>query len=176
VASLAHLPEATDAVGAFEAARAALGAGGSIEEARPAESQAAAAYWSAWSDVAVRFARSEAAKVPEHWLRFGARSSLLTGGPRLAVNPANALLNYLYALAEVESRLVLLAVGLDPGLGIVHRDQANRDSLALDLMEAIRPEVDSFGQEARRRLASLIEGNRTLTGALSAPVQLYLLF
>jgi CRISPR associated protein Cas1 len=34
------------------------------------------------------------------------------------------------------------ALGLDPGLGILHVDRENRDSLALDLLEAIRPDVD----------------------------------
>lgn len=33
-------------------------------------------------------------------------------------------------------------VGLDPGMGVLHADQPNRDSLAADLMEPIRPLVD----------------------------------
>jgi len=33
---------------------------------------------------------------------------------------------------------------LDPGLGIVHADAKGRQSLALDIMEPIRPEVDAF--------------------------------
>jgi hypothetical protein len=36
---------------------------------------------------------------------FGARVSPLTGSPRLAVNPPNAVLNYLYAILESEARL-----------------------------------------------------------------------
>jgi hypothetical protein len=64
--------------------------------------------------------------------------------PRRAINPANAILNYLYAILEVETTLALHKVGLDPGLGVLHADQRGRDSLALDLMEAVRPEVDSF--------------------------------
>lgn len=66
----------------------------------------------------------------------------MTSGPRLAANPANALLNYLYALLEGEATLAARLVGLDPGLGVMHADQANRDSLASDLMEPIRPLVD----------------------------------
>jgi CRISPR associated protein Cas1 len=54
----------------------------------------------------------------------------------------NALLNYGYALAEAECRIAILAVGLDPGLGIVHTDHRGRDSLALDLQEPLRPVVD----------------------------------
>ncbi len=64
--------------------------------------------------------------------------------PRKAVNPANAVLNYLYAILEAEARIAALAVGLDPGLGIIHNDRSNRDSLACDLMEPVRPAVDRF--------------------------------
>lgn len=52
------------------------------------------------------------------------------------------MLNYGYALAENEACLAALAVGLDPGLGIVHTDMRNRDSLALDLLEPLRPVVE----------------------------------
>jgi CRISPR associated protein Cas1 len=58
--------------------------------------------------------------------------------------PGCAILNFLYALAENETTLALRAVGLDPGIGIVHRDQPARDSLALDLLEAVRPAVDDY--------------------------------
>ena len=54
------------------------------------------------------------------------------------------MLNYLYALLEAETRFARLAWGLDPGLGIFHADQKARDSLALDLMEAVRPQVDAY--------------------------------
>ena len=47
-------------------------------------------------------------------------------------------------LLESESRLALLAAGLDPTLGVLHADQRNRDSFALDAMEPIRPAVDAF--------------------------------
>ena len=36
------------------------------------------------------------------------------------------------------------AVGLDPGIGIVHADQRARDSLALDLLEVVRPDIDRY--------------------------------
>jgi len=84
------------------------------------------------------------AGVPEHWHTFGARISPLSGSPRLAANPPNAILNYLYALLESEARLAAAALGLDPGLGVLHVDTPNRDSLACDLMEPVRPQVDAF--------------------------------
>jgi hypothetical protein len=52
------------------------------------------------------------------------------------------MLNYLYAILEAECRIALVSIGLDPGLGVMHADQRGRDSLALDLMEAMRPNVD----------------------------------
>jgi hypothetical protein len=92
----------------------------------------------------VRFARRDEPRVPAHWRTFGVRRSPLTGSPRSAANPANALLNYLYALLEAEARIAALAVGLDPGMGVLHADQRGRDSLACDLMEAVRPAVDGY--------------------------------
>jgi hypothetical protein len=52
--------------------------------------------------------------------------------------------NYLFACLESEARLALLAQGLDPTLGVLHADQRNRDSLALDAMESVRADVDAF--------------------------------
>jgi len=36
------------------------------------------------------------------------------------------------------------ACGLDPALGVLHADTANRDSLALDLIETIRPAIEAW--------------------------------
>ena len=69
---------------------------------------------------------------------------MLTGAPRAATSPLNALRNYLFACLESEARLALLAQGLDPALGVLHADQRNRDSLALDAMEPVRADVDAF--------------------------------
>lgn len=115
------------------------------------ESQAARAYWGAWASVPVAFARQDRAKVPEHWRSFGTRISPLSGATRNASNPPNAMLNYLYAMLEAETRIALLAVGLDPTLGFLHTDQPNRDSLACDVMEAVRPQVDRWLLEYLRR-------------------------
>jgi CRISPR-associated endonuclease Cas1 len=109
-----------------------------------AERDAALTYWSSWASVELRFRSRDQAHLPEHWPHFGKRGSPLTAAPRAAVNPANAMLNYLYAIVEAEARIALLTVGLDPGLGIVHADVRARDSLALDLIEAVRPNVDAY--------------------------------
>jgi CRISPR-associated endonuclease Cas1 len=116
----------------------------SSEAIRQVESLAAGAYWAAWHTLPINFPRKDEPRLPAHWCAFGARVSPLTGSPRLAVNPPNAMLNYLYAVLESESRLASAALGLDPGIGVLHVDTPNRDSLACDLMEVIRPQVDAF--------------------------------
>jgi len=126
---------------AFAEARADLESADTIERLVWAERDAALAYWSAWADIETRFRASDAARVPANWLRFEQRTSPLTAAPRLAANPLNATLNYLYALLEAETRIACLIVGLDPGLGLVHADYRARDSFVLDLMEAARPAV-----------------------------------
>ena len=128
----------------FDALRGALNQTSTIEEVRLCEAKAAALYWNAWSTISIRLRGRDLARIPARWARYDARASVLTGGPRAATNPVNALLNYLYALLEAESRLALLAAGLDPTLGVLHADQRNRDSFALDAMEPIRPDVDAF--------------------------------
>lgn len=108
------------------------------------EAHAASAYWSAWNDVPINFPRQDIARTPEHWRTFGTRRSLLSGSPRLATNPPNAILNYCYALLESESRLAAASCGLDPGIGMLHVDAPARDSLGCDIMEAVRPSVDAW--------------------------------
>lgn len=125
-------------------ARAGVDEADSIETIHWLETQGAGAYWSAWHTLPVMFPKKDMERVPDHWLAFGARRSPLTGSPRLAVNPPNAILNYLYAVLESEARLALAALGLDPGLGFLHFDSRTRDSLACDLMEPVRPQVDAY--------------------------------
>ncbi|MGH7755558.1 MAG: CRISPR-associated endonuclease Cas1, partial [Vulcanimicrobiaceae bacterium] len=122
----------------------------SIEEFTLAEAIAAGTYWDAWAPITVRYAQKDEPHVPEHWRRFDARMSLVTGRSRRASNPANALLNYLYALLEAETTIALRAYGLDPGLGVVHTDQPARASFACDVMEAGRPEADRIVIELLR--------------------------
>jgi CRISPR-associated endonuclease Cas1 len=120
-----------------------------ITDARQLEASAAAAYFSAWANNPVttpRFANRDVARVPAHWLRFDGRRSILNSANvnRRAERPINALLNYLYALAEIEARVAASTVGLDPGMGLLHLDAKGRDSMALDLLEAVRPEIDAW--------------------------------
>jgi CRISPR-associated endonuclease Cas1 len=121
-----------------------LGDAESMMDIRRIEAAAAVEYWQRLASTELRFDRVSASRIPEGWGTLGQRGSGLGAGARLATNPGNAILNYCYALAETESRLALSAMGLDPGLGVLHTDQKARASMALDLMEAIRPEVDAW--------------------------------
>ena len=120
-----------------------------IDELRQLEASAAALYFGAWSgrtECAPTFATKDRRRIPPHWSRYEGRRSVLASAAsnRKAERPVNAILNYLYALVETEAIFACQAVGLDPGLGIVHADARGRQSLALDLMEPVRPEVDGF--------------------------------
>jgi CRISPR-associated endonuclease Cas1 len=115
-----------------------------IDSIRSLESRGAATYWAGWRDLPIKFPKNDLPRVPEHWRTFGTRKSLLSGSPRLATNPANAMLNYVYAVAESETRLAVSALGLDSGLGFLHVDTPARDSLSCDVIEPIRAQVDAF--------------------------------
>lgn len=58
---------------------------------------------------------------------------------RPPLDPVNALLSFLYTLLTHDCRSACEAVGLDPAVGFLHRDRPGRPSLALDLMEELRP-------------------------------------
>jgi CRISPR-associated endonuclease Cas1 len=136
-----HAVECADRIHRY---RSELAEADTLERVRLIESRAAAAYWSSWRTLPITFPTKDRRRIPAHWRVFGTRVSPLTGSPRLAVNPPNAILNYLYCLLESESRLAAAALGLDPGLGVLHVDTKARDSLACDLMEPVRPQVDAF--------------------------------
>jgi CRISPR-associated protein Cas1 len=123
---------------------AAIRTAETLAEMRLAEAEAAAAYWRCWRDVQLRLRPADQRRLPDHWGSFGTRTSPIGGGPRLAVTPAGAILNYLYALLEAEARLACLQLGLDPALAVIHADLPGRDSLPLDLMEALRPNIDRY--------------------------------
>jgi CRISPR-associated protein Cas1 len=142
VRDLLHDSATADAIGRF---RTTLPSADSIDRVRLIEALAAKLFWQSWADLPILWPRKDEMRIPGHWKKFGSRISPLTHSPRLAANPANALLNFLYSLLEAESRLSAIAMGLDPGIGMLHVDTPNRDSLACDLMEVCRPRgVDAF--------------------------------
>lgn len=58
---------------------------------------------------------------------------------RPPLDPINALLSFLYTLLVHDLRSACEAAGLDAAVGFLHRDRPGRPSLALDLMESMRP-------------------------------------
>lgn len=70
---------------------------------------------------------------PDPDIRFDGRSR------RPPLDPVNALLSFLYTLLTHDCRSAAESVGLDPAVGFLHRDRPGRPSLALDLMEELRP-------------------------------------
>lgn len=53
----------------------------------------------------------------------------------------NALLSFAYTLLVHDIAAALESVGLDPAVGFLHRDRPGRPSLALDLLEELRPVI-----------------------------------
>lgn len=58
---------------------------------------------------------------------------------RPPMDNVNALLSFVYTLLMHEVRSALESVGLDPCVGFLHTDRPGRQSLALDMMEELRP-------------------------------------
>lgn len=64
---------------------------------------------------------------------------------RPPLDPVNAMLSFAYTLLATECRHALEVVGLDSYVGFMHSDRPGRASLALDLMEELRPQfADRF--------------------------------
>jgi CRISPR-associated protein Cas1 len=118
-----HDAAAGDLIGRF---RQELEDSKTIPNVRLIESQGSSAYWSAWRTLAIDFPKSDLRRIPDHWKTFGSRTSPVSHGARNASNPANAMLNYLYTVLEAETRLTITALGLDPGLGLLHVDSAQQ--------------------------------------------------
>jgi CRISPR-associated protein Cas1 len=66
-------------------------------------------------------------------LRFAGRSR------RPPMDVFNSAIGYAYAILPAECVSALVTAGLDPGVGMLHRDDDRRPNLALDLMEEFRP-------------------------------------
>lgn len=90
----------------------------------------------------------------------GDRSTMAPNGRtrRPPRDQANALLSFLYTLLRYECSSALESVGLDPQVGFLHALRPGRPSLALDLMEELRPVVAD-------RLALTLINRRQITPA-----------
>lgn len=65
--------------------------------------------------------------------------SMIERNRRPPLDRVNALLSFLYTLLTHEVVAALESIGLDPQAGFLHRDRPGRPSLALDVMEELRP-------------------------------------
>ena len=104
-----------------------------IASLRGLEGAAAASYFEAFSEI-----------LPES-LHFHGRNRQ---PPR---DPVNAVLSLTYTLLHAEAVLALYGAGLDPFIGFYHALDFGRESLACDVMEALRPEADRFVLELFRQ-------------------------
>jgi CRISPR-associated endonuclease Cas1 len=110
---------------------------------RTFEGRAAATYFAAWDGYPLRWRQADARRVPPHWRCIRERTSPIGSNARHAVDPANAILNYAYAVLEGQCTRALCMEGFDTACGILHADKDRRDSLVYDLMELYRPAVDA---------------------------------
>jgi CRISPR-associated protein Cas1 len=60
---------------------------------------------------------------------------------RPPLDNVNALLSFVYTLLTHDVAAALEGVGLDPAAGYLHRDRPGRPSLALDIVEELRPVI-----------------------------------
>ena len=116
-------PAAPTAVRQIEAAMASLTGAATVDIVRGYEGAAAAAYFGAWRSV---FEQS-----------WGFQGRAFYPPP----DPLNAALSFGYTLLMHDVLTAVQFTGLDPYLGIFHVIEAGRPSLALDLMEELRPLV-----------------------------------
>jgi CRISPR-associated protein Cas1 len=78
-------------------------------------------------------------------------------------DPLNALLSFGYVLVGNELQSLLDAMGFDPYLGFYHQLDYGRPSLALDLLEEVRPALVDRLSTALLNLGTLDQGDFTST-------------
>ncbi len=95
-----------------------------LEQLRGFEGEAASQYFSVFNDLILQQKES---------FYFNCRNK------RPPLDNVNAMLSFVYTLLAHDVAAALETVGLDSYVGFLHRDRPGRVSLALDLMEELRP-------------------------------------
>mgnify|MGYP000214915029 CR=1 FL=1 len=95
-----------------------------LEQLRGIEGEAAAQYFRVFDDLILH---------QKEDFYFNLRNK------RPPLDNVNAMLSFVYTLLAHDTAAALETVGLDPYVGFLHRDRPGRASLALDLMEELRP-------------------------------------
>ena len=96
----------------------------SLDSLRGLEGVGAKAYFDVFDDMILR-------DKEEFYFRERSR--------RPPLDKVNAVLSFVYSLLAADCASALESVGLDAYVGFMHRDRPGRRSLALDLMEELRP-------------------------------------
>ena len=112
------------------------------------EAHAARTYWGNWLD-----------DLPKH-KNFKRNQN--------GFDPANAFLNYGYAILRAAVARAIVGAGLHPALGLHHHNRANAFCLADDLLEPLRPLVD-------RRVKNCLKRDRSELDQLTKAYLLELL-
>ncbi|MCF0254389.1 MAG: CRISPR-associated endonuclease Cas1 [Duodenibacillus sp.] len=112
--------------GHLRAAVPRIGEQGGVDALRGLEGAAAAHYFAGL-----------AAYMPDS-LRFRGRNR------RPPRDPLNVLLSLGYTLLQSEAVVALYGAGLDPFIGFFHALDFGRESLACDVIEPLRPQIDKF--------------------------------
>lgn len=97
-----------------------------MDSLRGFEGDAAAAYFGVFDELILR---------DKEMFHFASRKR------RPPTDPVNAMLSLFYTVLSSDCASALEGVGLDPYVGFMHGDRPGRQSLALDLMEELRPVV-----------------------------------
>lgn len=111
-----------------------------LDSLRGLEGSAASVYFSCFDDMIL---------ADKDWFFFEGRNR------RPPLDNINALLSFVYMLLANECAWALETVGFDSFVGFMHRERSGRCSLALDLMEELRP---CFGD----RFVLMLVNNRIL--------------
>lgn len=115
--------EVAEAARAIDFYRSQVANGETISEVLGIEGIASRAYWGGFGQL-----------LPEEFGWDGRRR-------RPAPDVINAALGYGYAILAGEATAAAATAGLDPAAGFLHTDHERRPSLALDLMEELRPVI-----------------------------------
>jgi len=95
-----------------------------LEQLRGIEGEAASQYFGIFDDLILQ---------QKEFFYFNSRNK------RPPLDNVNAMLSFAYTLLAHDVAAALETVGLDPYVGFLHRDRPGRISLALDIMEELRP-------------------------------------
>ncbi|MDX8402656.1 MAG: CRISPR-associated endonuclease Cas1, partial [Mariprofundaceae bacterium] len=126
VRRMRNTPASRAVLAAWPGLRARLAEAADVESLRGVEGGAAALYFAAMR-----------AHLPDA-LGFAGRRR------RPAPDPVNALISLSATLLHFDAVRALHMAGLDPAIGFLHAPEYNRESLACDLIEPLRPHVEGF--------------------------------